>query len=232
VTCPRPNTRMSNPKDIGELAEPLRSRLQTMMDDAPGRGLVLVSGYRDPGRQWDLRHARCPGRECDRGCRGFPLTAIPGRSNHQRRTAADIGGRNLTWANRVKARYGLATPVRGEPWHFEAVGRPSVTIRPFGGRKPVRGRVPAFPGRNLRQPPMMRGEDVRVFQRQLLARGWRFGWTGGEWNKGRKVRLQADGGYGPVSESVVRRFQQDKGLRVDGVVGPKTWGLAWTAPIT
>jgi hypothetical protein len=131
--CPRPNTPRSNPKDIDELDETLRSRLQAMMRDAPGGGLVLVSGFRDPGRQWDLRHERCPGRECDGGCRGAPLTALPGRSNHQRRTAADIGGRNLAWANRNKSRYGLATPVRGEPWHFECAGRPSVAIRTDGG---------------------------------------------------------------------------------------------------
>lgn len=131
--CPRPNTPRSNPKDMGQLAEPLRSRLQTMMGDAPGGGLVLVSGFRDPGRQWDLRNARCPGRECDRGCRGKPLTALPGSSNHQRRTAADIGGRNLAWANRNKARYGLKTPVRGEPWHFEVAGRPAAKISGFNG---------------------------------------------------------------------------------------------------
>jgi hypothetical protein len=107
-----------------------------MMNDVPGGGLKLVSGFRDPGRQWDLRHARCPGRECDRGCRGKPLTALPGTSNHQRRTAADIGGRNLAWANRNKSRYGLATPVRGEPWHFEVAGRPSAAIRTLGGAAP------------------------------------------------------------------------------------------------
>jgi hypothetical protein len=125
-----------NPKDMRELAEPLRSRRQTMMHDAPGGGLVLVSGFRDPGRQWDLRNARCPGRECDRGCRGKPLTALPGRSNHQRRTAADIGGRNLAWATGNKSLYRLATPVRGEPRPFESAGRPSVTIRSIGGAAP------------------------------------------------------------------------------------------------
>jgi hypothetical protein len=97
---------------------------------------VLVSGIRVPGRQWDLRNARCPGRECDRGCRGKPLTALPGRSNHRRRTAADIGGRNLAWATRNKSQYGLATPVRGEPWNLESAGRPSVTIRSIGGAAP------------------------------------------------------------------------------------------------
>lgn len=129
--CARPNTPRSDPKDIGQLAEPLRSRLATMMDDLGG--LVLVSGYRDAGRQWDLRRERCPGRECSRSCKGYPTTALPGASNHQRRTAADIGGRNLNAANRVKAAYGLHTPVPGEPWHFEATTKaPTRPIRQWG----------------------------------------------------------------------------------------------------
>lgn len=133
--CARPNTPRSDPKDIGQLAEPLRSRLATMMADLGG--LVLVSGYRDAGRQWDLRRERCPGRECSRSCKGYPTTALPGSSNHQRRTAADIGGRNLAAANRVKAAYGLHTPVPGEPWHFEAHGTPTRKIRPYGGTPPM-----------------------------------------------------------------------------------------------
>jgi len=91
---------------------------------------------------------------------------------------------------------------------------------------------PVFPGRYQSQPPIIRGDDVRQFQQRMLERGWKHGWTGGEWNKGRKVRFEVDGEYGPVTESIVRRFQQEKGLRVDGQVGPKTWMMAWTAPIT
>ena len=133
--CARPNTPRSDPKDMAQLAEPLRSRLATMMADLGG--LVLVSGYRDAGRQWDLRRERCPGRECSRSCKGYPTTALPGSSNHQRRTAGDIGGRNLDAANRVKAAYGLHTPVPGEPWHFEATTKaPTRKIRPFSPPAP------------------------------------------------------------------------------------------------
>lgn len=153
--CPRPNTPRSDPKDMSQLTGSLRSRLQTMMDDAPGGILGLVSGRRDAGTQWDLRHARCPDRECDGGCRGNPLTALPGKSNHQRGTAADISGSRSLWANQNKSRYGLATPVRGEPWHFEARGHPSVAIRQFGDVGPTedqlrkgvrRGMTDAFDG--------------------------------------------------------------------------------------
>jgi len=129
--CARPNTPRSDPKDLGQLAEPLRSRLATMMADLGG--LVLVSGYRDAGRQWDLRRERCPGRECSKACKGYPTTALPGASNHQRRTAADIGGRNLAAAGRAARSYGLHLPVRGENWHFEAAPwAPTKAIRPYG----------------------------------------------------------------------------------------------------
>lgn len=142
MSCPRPNTVRSNPKDVGELAEPLRSRIWTAMQDAPRKKLVLVSGFRDPGRQWDLRHERCRGRECDRGCKGYPVTAVPYASNHQKRLAADMGGYDLDWLINNRQKYGLGLTVRSENWHFEAsgtdsrtgkrIGSPTVRIIPFG----------------------------------------------------------------------------------------------------
>jgi len=41
-----------------------------------------------------------------------------------------------------------------------------------------------------------------------------------------------DGCYGPNSETVCRQFQQEKGLAVDGLVGPSTWQASWTMPVT
>lgn len=35
--------------------------------------------------------------------------------------------------------------------------------------------------------------------------------------------LKVDGDFGPQTDSVVRAYQQVKGLKVDGIVGPKTW---------
>jgi peptidoglycan hydrolase-like protein with peptidoglycan-binding domain len=61
--------------------------------------------------------------------------------------------------------------------------------------------------------------DVGVWQTQMLARGW----------SGIGV---VDSVYGPQSENCCRQFQAEKGLGVDGLVGPQTWAATWTAAVT
>lgn len=78
-------------------------------------------------------------------------------------------------------------------------------------------KAPRFPGRLITQPPVMHGSDVKTWQTQMRKRGW---------------SITADGAYGPASEAVCRRFQDDRRLGVDGVVGPKTWAAAWSPSIT
>jgi len=63
-------------------------------------------------------------------------------------------------------------------------------------------------------------QNVATWQRQMIARGWNLGSSG------------ADGKFGSQSSSVARQFQQEKGLSVDGLVGPQTWSTSWTAPVT
>jgi hypothetical protein len=61
-------------------------------------------------------------------------------------------------------------------------------------------------------------ENVRTWQHQMgPVRGW---------------AITVDGQYGPQSSGVCRQFQAEKGLAVDGLVGPATWSATWTAPIT
>lgn len=60
--------------------------------------------------------------------------------------------------------------------------------------------------------------NVATWQRQMAARGWSIGGI--------------DGCYGPTCTNVCRQFQQEKGLSVDGLVGPQTWSTSWTAPVT
>jgi len=75
--------------------------------------------------------------------------------------------------------------------------------------------VPAWPGVYLVNPTA--GNGTAQWQAQMAARGW---------------SIDVDDQYGRQSEGVCRSFQIDKGLDVDGVVGPVTWDAAWTAPIT
>lgn len=126
-----------DPKDVGALKEPLRSRIYTVIRDAPNGGLVLVSGARSPWQQYLLRVQRVGAALAfDRRYPGSPRTAIPYSSNHQKGLAADMGGRDLGWLIAQESRYGLARTVRSENWHFEAVGAPIVRIIPYPGSTP------------------------------------------------------------------------------------------------
>lgn len=75
---------------------------------------------------------------------------------------------------------------------------------------------PPYPGH---QHSRRTGDDahVRVIQSRFKARGW---------------TITVDGEFGPRTERVVSRFQQNKKLKVDGVVGPKTWAALWALPVT
>jgi N-acetylmuramoyl-L-alanine amidase len=58
--------------------------------------------------------------------------------------------------------------------------------------------------------PGSRGEAVRDLQVRLGA-------------SGHEIPQVETGSYGPATERVVRRFQEARGLRVDGICGPQTW---------
>jgi peptidoglycan hydrolase-like protein with peptidoglycan-binding domain len=44
--------------------------------------------------------------------------------------------------------------------------------------------------------------------------------------------IPANGVYDAIAARACRLFQQEKGLVVDAIVGPRTWRAAWTEPIT
>lgn len=69
--------------------------------------------------------------------------------------------------------------------------------------------------------------DLAQWQQRMIDRGWEACFT----------RYGADGMYGEtvdVSEAgqCALQFQAEKGLAVDGLIGPETWAAAWTYPIT
>ncbi|MFP5502714.1 MAG: peptidoglycan-binding protein [Candidatus Sericytochromatia bacterium] len=84
----------------------------------------------------------------------------------------------------------------GPEWANWSPGSP-VTDEPVGGAAPV-----------LRRGS--RGAQVRSLQEKLKAAGHNPGGV--------------DGVFGPNTEAAVRRFQQAKGLTVDGIAGPQTMG--------
>lgn len=112
-------------------------------------------------------------------------------------------------------RDGYSTDCPGEPLYaWVKRGAP----RPGGDTPPPETPVaPPFPGRLLKYPPVMHGEDVRTWQQQMKVRG---------------VEIDVDGAYGGGSREVCRRFQRDQGIDDDGIVGPTTWRLSWEAPLT
>lgn len=63
--------------------------------------------------------------------------------------------------------------------------------------------------------PMLREDDkseaVRAAQLLLIGRGFRCGWYG------------PDADYGPATKDAVKRFQRDRGLDPDGIIGENTW---------
>lgn len=79
---------------------------------------------------------------------------------------------------------------------------------------------PAWPGRVLvfaAGQPLMTGTDVTMWKHRMLVRGW---------------DTPATGGYDQAAAAMCRKFQEEKGLAVDGVVGERTWNATWTTPIT
>lgn len=65
--------------------------------------------------------------------------------------------------------------------------------------------------------PNMRGDDVRIWQEQMVHRGW---------------ELEVDGVFGEKSQEVLIQFQKEKGLDPDGKIGVITWDAAFELPIT
>lgn len=96
-----------------------------------------------------------------------------------------------------------------------AGGQPGAAPSPPQSSSPGGGAAPPFPGTLLMN--FTAGAGTAQWQGQMAARGW---------------SISVDDLYGGQSETVCRQFQAEKGLDVDGVVGPITWDAAWTAPVT
>jgi hypothetical protein len=105
--------------------------------------------------------------------------------------------------------------IRSDATHT-SIGGYDPVARVRGGGGPQPDNVPAWPA-GLVLHRGSTGEWVHRVQQRLHDRGWRVG---------------VDGIYGPQTETVVRKFQAEKGIRADGRAGPQTWRTLWTASIT
>lgn len=90
----------------------------------------------------------------------------------------------------------------------------------------------SYQGRNLTlTTPHMRGsdwnhQDVWRWQAAMVTRGWNLG-------SGRGFLLNGcDNEFGPICHDAALKFQREKGLVADGIVGPTTWHTTFFAPIT
>lgn len=198
-----------------------------------GATLILTSAYRTVAQQHLLR-SWFERRQC-----GIGAAAKPGLSNHEDGLAIDTGDFNA-WMSALEAErwdwLGDTNP--NDPFHFTFRGssvrddignigvqafqrlwnkhNPSdqIGVNVWGPQTAERmNRSPAegFGGIRLLKltSPNMEGGDVRQVQQALV-------------NVGLMSVADVDGFYGPKTEAAVRKFQEDRGLSVDGIVGPRT----------
>lgn len=60
--------------------------------------------------------------------------------------------------------------------------------------------------------PVKVSEHVKTFQNQLLKLGY---------------KINTDGAFNKTTYDALKKFQKDKGLVVDGALGPMSWNAAW-----
>lgn len=200
-----------------------------------GRPMFVNSAYRTIAQQQVLFNHFKAGR-----C-GIPIAAPPPRSNHQSGLAIDIQD-PFEWKPFLE-RHGWKH-LFGDPPHFDFKGGGTRDIRSlavlafqrvwnehnigdriaedgdFGPATMKRLNNSFVEGFGVSSPegfrvlrltqPLMQGEDVRKVQQALIKLGYSIG------------VLEPDGIYSVATENAVGKFQQDRGLVVDGIAGPAT----------
>ncbi|MBF2075026.1 MAG: CHAP domain-containing protein [Synechococcales cyanobacterium C42_A2020_086] len=103
-------------------------------------------------------------------------------------------------------------------------GRPAYSGVPyFSTNSPI---FPRWPGRYVTlASPATEGNDVLTWQQQMIIRGWNLG-SGGSTGKG------DTGIFDQRCFEVLKQFQRNHNLEVDGILGPVSWDAAWELPVT
>ena len=79
---------------------------------------------------------------------------------------------------------------------------------------------PQFQGRIiLLTSPNMKGEDIKTWKKRMIERGWNLG-------------SGANDVFDSKADEVLRKFQAEKGLGVDGQLGELSWNAAWEEVVT
>lgn len=95
--------------------ETFNQKLQALVAASGGK-VKIVSGFRSTERQQQLWDAAVKKYGSAKEARKW--VAPPGKSNHEKGVAADLGG-DLAWAKANAGRFGLHMPMGHEPWHVE-----------------------------------------------------------------------------------------------------------------
>jgi hypothetical protein len=209
---------------------PAKEALRAALRDNKDKKLVINSAYRTVAQQHILYQLHLQGE--------VGKAARPGLSPHEDGLALDVD--NFRDWIRILERYGwqyLGDDLPNDPWHFSFNGgrndignigvkafqrlwnkhNPGDQIKDdgdFGGRtaermnkSPIDG-FPLFRLLKLNTPPL-EGEDVRVVQEALVKAGF-------------LDASKVNNFYDAETVKAVEAFQKDRGLVVDGKVGPNT----------
>jgi peptidoglycan hydrolase-like protein with peptidoglycan-binding domain len=226
---------------------PRMQELVRALIEASDGSVGLGQGLRDPKQQLQMflsRHVPDPnGSHTYDGKRwsrlpGMAAAAPPGSSMHEIGLAADMTG-DMGWLRDNVARFDLQTfeNVNHEPWHVQPAelprGRSAYEKQPAWGLPPwsgsgetatpsALGSVPAITSSAPLTPafiarPGDTGPAVVVLLEALIANGLL-----------PDSSVTRDGIYGPEPTRIVEEFQRSRGLVVDGMVGPQTWGALLT----
>ncbi len=104
--------------DPGGFVPEFEKRLNRMIAASGGR-LKVTSGYRSVAHQAELFKAAVQKYGSEEAARKW--VAPPGKSQHGKGMAADIGG-DLNWAHKNASKFGLHFPMPWEKWHIELQG--------------------------------------------------------------------------------------------------------------
>jgi len=174
------------------------------------------------------------------------MAATPGTSNHGWALAVDfaeeldsdpqvesISSRAVAWLVKNAHIYGWSAEAQSEPWHWRYVAGDTVPSAVITFEIGLQATPPPPPA----APPVDLGaiaQGIAQAKTHVLRLG-----SGGKGKPAAEIDavkwLQigltnalyykdvADGSFGKKTDEAVRRFQADRKLLVDGVVGPKTW---------